>query len=484
MSPRPAAIITALFLAEVAAIFESSMIYAALPTLIGEFGDPVTAGWLVTIHMLIGAAAALVAGRLGDILGRKSVMMIMIGLAAAGALISAASSNFTLVLGGRVLQGLGSAVIPLSVGILRESLPPQRVPVAIGLMTTGMGVGVAIGLVLGGAIVDNFNWQWLFVASAALLGAAWLAVKVWVPARPGTPPSEPIDWLEGILPAPAIMIVLLGMSQSQTHGWSDMMVWLPIALGTVMLVFWGRRSLRAREPFIDLRLLCSRNVALANIMTVLLSLGTMHLVLLFSTYTQSPTWTMAGLGLSATAAGLAKLPSNVLSFFAGPLAGWLTQRMDFRIPILCGGLLACVGWIVALPLPDTLFQVVLVLCVISFGTSLLNAAMPMVIVDSVPDSRTSEAIGTMSVVRGMAAAIGVQLITLSLASITLTTPDGMAELPSATSFRITMAWIGGLTLLATLSALLLRPKQEQSSAAPAPETMAPAYSTSPEAGPR
>ncbi len=159
MIPRPVAIISALFLAEVAAIFESSMIYAALPTLIREFGDPVTAGWLVTVHMLIGAAAALVAGRLGDIMGRKSIMMIMIGLAAAGALISSISSNFAVVLSGRVLQGLGSAVIPLSVGILRESLPQERVPVAIGLMTTGMGVGVAIGLVLGGAIVDNFNWH-------------------------------------------------------------------------------------------------------------------------------------------------------------------------------------------------------------------------------------------------------------------------------------------------------------------------------------
>lgn len=462
MTSKTTAIISALFLAEVAAIFESSMIFAALPTLIREFGNPVTAGWLVTIHMLVGAAAALVAGRLGDIMGRKSIMMLMIALAAAGALISAVSSNFAVVLGGRVLQGLGSAVIPLSVGILRESLPPQRVPVAIGLMTTGMGVGVATGLVLGGSIVDNFNWHWLFVASAILLGAAWLAVKVWVPSVPGTAPSEPIDWIEGILPAPAIMIVLFGMSQSQTQSWSDRMVWLPAVLGSVILALWVRRSLRAREPFIDLRLLCSRNVALVNIMTVLLSLGTMHQVLLFSTYTQSPVWTMAGLGLTATAAGLAKLPSNVLSLFAGPFAGWITQKIDFRVAILFGGLLACLGWVVALPLPDTLMQIVLVLCLISFGTAILNASMPMVIVESVPTSRTSEAIGTMSVIRGMAAAIGVQLITLSLSSVTVTTPDGMAELPSATSFRITMAWIGGLTFIATLSALLLRPQRKSS----------------------
>ena len=110
----------------------------------------------------------------------------------------------------------------------------------------------------------------------------------------------------------------------------------------------------------------------------------------------------------------------------------------------------------ALPLPDTLLGVIVLLCIISFGTSALNAAMPTVIVTSAPEGRTSEAIGTMSVLRGMAAAIGVQLIAVLLASNTITEPGGTVEFPSATGYRITMVWIGALTFVAALVGLFLK----------------------------
>ena len=464
MRSSPLGIITATFLAAVAATFESAMLYAALPTLIREFGDPVTAGWLVTIHMLVGAATCIVAGRLGDIRGRKRIMLILIGAAAVGSVLSAVTSDFGLVLAGRALQGLSIAVMPLSIGVLREALPAERVPVAVGLMTTAQGVGVAIGLVIGGAIIDHFNWHMLFALSAALLVVAWISIRLLVPARPGIPPKEPIDWIEGLLPAPGIAILLLGISFSKTSGWLDATVLGLVAAGIAVLALWARRSLRASEPFIDLRLLGTRNVALINLVSILLALGAMQIVFVFSTYMQAPAWTMAGLGLSATVAGLAKLPSNFLSFFAGPLSGWLTQRYGNRVPVMAGALIAFFGWIAALPLPGTLLGVIVLLCVISFGTSGLNAAIPNVIVSSVPEGRTSEAIGMMSVIRGMGSAIGAQAVAVLLASDTVLAPGGGASYPSATGFRVAMVWIASLTLIAAASAFFMRGKQ------PAPAT--------------
>jgi len=453
-------IITALFMAEIAATFESAMLYAALPTLIREFGDPITAGWLVTMHMLIGAAAGVLVGRVGDMKGRKTVMMLMLAIATVGSIISAVTSNFQVVLLGRALQGFSVAVIPLSIGIIREALPKERVPVAVGLMTTGSGVGVAIGLVLGGAIGDNLNWHWLFVVSAILLALSWIAAKFWIPGKPGIPPKAPIDWVEGILPAPGIMSVLYGVSQSKALGWGDPHVWGAIAAGVVIMIYWARRSLRATEPFVDLRLLASRNVALANLLTICLGIGTMQVVLVFSTFTQSPTWTMAGLGLSATVAGLAKLPSNILSFFAGPLSGWLTKTFGDRRTVIVGTLLAAVGWMVGLSLPSTLLAVISILCVISFGTTILNAAIYNVIVGAVPESRTGEAIGTIAVTRGMAAAIGAQVIAVLLATGTLTDPASGAQLPSSQGFRLTMGWIALLTGIGTVIALFLSPHRK------------------------
>lgn len=454
------AIISALFLAEIAATFESAMLYAALPTLIREFGDPITAGWLVTIHLLIGAAAGVLVGRMGDIYGRKSMTLWMLVIATIGSIMSAVTDNFGVVLAGRALQGLSVAVIPLSIGLIRESLPKERVPVAVGLMTTGSGVGVAIGLVLGGVIVDNLNWHWLFVVSAILLALSWVAIKFWVPGKPGIPTRQPIDWVEGLLPAPGIMAMLYGVSQSKALGWRDPSVWGTVLVGALIMAYWARRSLGATEPFVDLRLLASRNVALANLLTICLGLGTMQVVLVFSTYTQSPAWTMAGLGLGATVAGLAKLPSNVLSFFAGPLSGWLTKTFGDRPTVVVGTLLAVAGWLIGVGLPNTLIAVIAILCVISFGTTILNAAIYNVIVGTVPEARTGEAIGTIAVTRGMASAIGAQIIAVLLATATLTDPGTGAQLPSAEGFRLTMIWIAGLTAAGVVLALFLKPHRK------------------------
>ena len=343
MRHGPNAVIVALFLSLTAATFESAMLLAALPTLIRDFGDPVTAGWLVTMHSLIGSGTCIVVGRFGDMRGRKGVIMALIALAAVGSVLSAVTTEYAIVMVGRALQGFSIGVMPLAMSVLRDTQPSKRLPVAVGLMTTAQGLGVAIGLVLGGWIVDNFNWQWLFAFSAFLLVVAFIAVWLLVPARPGVPAKGPIDWVEGLLPVPGITSMLLGITLSKTNGWIDAQVIGLILLGAAILAYWARRSLQSEEPFIDLRILGIRNIAIVNIMSVLLGMGTMQIVFLFSTFTQAPAWTMAGLGFSATVAGLAKLPSNILSFFAGPLSGLLMTKFGYRVPVVGGALLAVAG---------------------------------------------------------------------------------------------------------------------------------------------
>ncbi|MCB2061913.1 MAG: MFS transporter [Novosphingobium sp.] len=462
-------VIVALLVAQVAAVFEVSMIFAALPTLIREFGDPVTAVWLLTIHTLVGAGAALMAGRLGDIYGRKRVMQWMVFGAVLGSTLSALTSMFALVLVGRMLQGLASATLPLSIGILRESLPSERVPVAVGFMTTAQGFGTAVGLVLGGYIIDHFDWQWLFAASAILLLIANIVVAVWIPARAGNPPKFPIDWVEGVLPLPGITAMLLGISLSKESGWLDPLVLGLVALGVAILYIWGRRSLRAQEPFIDLRLMATRNVAITNALVVCLSMGTLQIAMISSTYMQSPAWTMAGLGLSATVAGLVKLPSNVTSFVAGPFQGWMQKRSGMRIPVLVGAALATTGWLLAMSLPSTVVAMVALLCLISFGSTMLNTSIPNIIVESVPENRTSEAIGGVRVVMSMALAIGAQITALMLATNPAISPTG-AELPSPFGFRLAMGWIAALTVMAGIVSLFLRLSHERKDGDAAPVT--------------
>ena len=456
MRRNTTAIITALFIAEVAVVFESSMLYTALPTLIRQFGDPISAGWLITIHMLIGAAVSVVIGRLGDIYGRKPMILAVLAVAMVGSVISAVTTHFSIGLVGRAMQGFAVAAIPLTIGVIREALPAARVPVAVGLMTTATATGGAVGLVLGGVIVDRFNWHWLFVFSSILLGISWLMVRLTLPARPGIQPAEPVNWIEGVLLVPGIMALLYGFSLSKSHGWSSPQLLGWIAIGVVVLAWWARISLRAKEPFVDLRLLGTRNVAVANGLAAVLSLGTMQVMLVFAPYIQSPKWTMVGLGLTATAAGLAKLPSNVVSLLAGPLTGYFSARTGSRPLVMIGMLMTALGWFASMGMPNSLGEVIALLCVITFGSSVLNAAIYLVLVDSVPTQRTGEAIGMTSVFRGIATAIGAQVVSILLASDTVIAPGG-ARLTSAAGYHLGMAWIGGVSLLGAILALLLKP---------------------------
>ncbi|VWX46795.1 MFS transporter [Novosphingobium sp. 9U] len=461
MRSAPALIIAALFLAEMTVTFEASMVYAALPTLTRQFGDPLKVGWLITVHMLIAAATAPVVGRLGDIRGRKRLVLILLALAFVGSVISAVSTHFGVVLVGRALQGLSAVVLPLSIGIVRESLPEDKVPMGIGVLTTALGAGAALGLVAGGVIVDNLDWHALFWASAALLALSVTAIAAFVPDKPGTPTRRPIDWVEGLLPVPAIGLLLYALGATKQAGWFAPQILAMLAVCAVLFAIWARRSLRAEEPFVDLRLFRDRNFAVANLITVLLGMGTMQIVYVFSSYMQSPGWTAVGLGLSATVAGLAKLPSNFLSFFAGPFAGWLIRRAGNRMTVTAGALLAAAGWCAAMLLPNVLGLVIALLCVISFGTTILQAAIPNIVVASVPQERTSEAIGSMQVVRGIAAAVGAQVIAMLLASRTVAAPEGGAHFPAPSSYLLTMAVMAGLTLTGAACAALLQGSKER-----------------------
>lgn len=434
-------IVFALMLAEIAGAFESSMVYAALPSLLRHFGDPVLLGWLVTGYSLVATAACIVIGRLGQRYGIRLVIVALLLLSAAGSLISATSVELAPVLFGRALQGLAAGVLPLCIGLVHKLLPESHVPLGIGLITSAASGGVAAGLVLGGIIVDNFDWHTMFAASAGLLVTAAVAVHFLAPTDAAATSPVRMNVLEALLPVLGVTTALLGLSFSKQWGWTDPRTLALLSAGIAIIGAWARQSLRSSDPFIDLRLLGERNVLVANAVSILLAIGTMQIVLVFSTYLQAPRWTAVGLGLSATVAGLVKLPSNGCSLFAGPFAGWLIRRASVRTAILWGTATITLAWLAATTLPQSLAAVTALLCVISFGTTMLFAALSNAVVDAVPGERASEVVGSMTVIRNLSMAVGSQVVALMLATETLSPPNGGTALPGAGGFVAAMSWI-------------------------------------------
>jgi MFS family permease len=145
----------------------------------------------------------------------------------------------------------------------------------------------------------------------------------------------------------------------------------------------------------------------------------------------------------------------MITVTAGPLVSWQATRFGHRSAVVASCLLALAGWLYAFTLPGTLIEIVVLLTVASYGTTMVVTAVTNAIVETVPEDRTSEAIGTMLVVRGFGLAVGAQLIALSLSASTVAAPDNGALFPSAESYRLTMGWIAAATFVAMAVAMLL-----------------------------
>jgi hypothetical protein len=300
-----------------------------------------------------------------------------------------------------------------------------------------------------------FAWHAIFFASAGFAAATVVLTLLFVPPSRPSPLKTRVDWLSGVLFVPGILAVLVSITYAPTWGLTDAWTLGSAALGLALLALWIRDSLRAEHPLFDVRLFANRQVAVGNLVTALVALSGLQVTLIFSILLQAPAATGIGLGASAVVAGLVKLPSNVSSLAAGPLSGWLTSRGGGRSTMVAGGLMCIAGWVLIVFFHETLFEIVLVLIVVSFGTTVLFAVGPTIIAAAVPHDRTSEAAGTMAVVRGAFMGIGAQMVTVLLATETIVLPGGHARYPTAGAFMLTFGVVIGLLAAATLLSFLL-----------------------------
>lgn len=451
--PLQLGLVGALWMAEVTGSFETAMILAALKALIADFGDPALVGWLITGYLVVGAGLAAVVGRLGDIFGRRKVLVIVLAVGAAGSLVSALSSTFAMLLAGRIIQGATAVILPLVIGLARENVAAPRVPMAIGLMTSGASLGTAAGLVLGGLIVDTWSWHGVFFASAALCLVSIVAIMAAVPPSQPHPPKGPVDWLSGILFAPGVALMLLYATLGPKRGWSEPISLACLLAGILLLAEWVRRSLTSPSPLLSLRVFRNRAIAVVSLSSVAVSLGALQITVIFTILLQAPTWTGIGLGLSATVAGLVKLPSNLTSTLAGPFGGWLTGRGGGRTAMIVGGVLTAFGWVCVIVDTSSVPLVIAELIVISFGTTMLFSVAPTILAQASPPHRVSEIAGMVGVIRSLFMGVGAQLVTTLLAVETVR--QGSESYPAPFAYQLTVAVVVGLTVLAIMVSFAL-----------------------------
>lgn len=437
---RQTRLIATLILTEFAAAIETTMLFSALPTLYGSYKNPIGVGWLLSGFMLVSAIAAAICGRGGDLFGRPRVLLGVLVIAVSGSLIAWLAPTLEGVIAGRVIQGVARAVMPLCYGLAYEQLPVERRSLAVGCIAGTATVGSGIGLVLGGAIVDTGHWRLLFLVSALVVACAMVAIVSFAAPSPRRYRGEPLDVAGAVLFAIGSGALLIAIASAARTGWGAALPLRLLAASAVLLVIWIRHELRHPHPLIDLRLLGNRAIGLANLAVMLGAIGIMQSAQIMSLLLQQSPATGAGIGLTATTAGIFALPTLLVGLIASPVSGYLCGRSGGRSMMLTGFACLTVAWSLLAASHHSAEIIFALLMLGGTGMAIIWAAVPNVLIGAAPPDRVSEVTGFMQLVRATGQSIGAQLVTYLLATTTIAGASG--ALPDDRAYTLTLSFLG------------------------------------------
>ncbi|MER7003191.1 MFS transporter [Dactylosporangium sp. NPDC000555] len=401
------------------------------------------ASWLVTATLLAGAVATPTLSRLADMFGKKRMMLVTLAVLIAGSVLGAFSQALPLIIAGRALQGVGVALVPIGIAIMRDELPQERLALGVSVMSATLAIGAGAGLPLSGLIVEHFDWHSVFWVSAAVGAALFVAVALVVPESPVRTPGA-FDYTGAVMLSAAVTALLLALSKGAHWGWLSYRTAGLIVLGLLLLAAWVPVELRVRSPLVDVRVAARPAVLLVNTASVLTGFAMFSNMLGTTQLLQQPTETGYGLGLDILHTGMWMAPSSLAFGAMAPVAAAITRRFGPQTTLLAGAWAMGAAYVARVWFSYELWQIVAGSMLVAVGTSMTFAAMPSLIMRAVPTTETASANGLNSLLRS----VGTSTASATLAAIitvTVSRADGVA-LPSFDAFT-TMFWIAAAASL-------------------------------------
>jgi EmrB/QacA subfamily drug resistance transporter len=434
-----------------------SLVAPALST-IGADLDASTSevSWILTAYLLSASVLTPVLGRLGDMVGKRKILILVLAILLVGTLLAALAPNLGVLIVARALQGAAGAVLPLSIGIVRDEMPRERVSVVIGLLSAIFGIGAGAGIVAAGPIIQNLSWHWLFWLPLALVVIALLGVIFGLPESPVRKPGR-LDLVGTGILSVALVSLLLAISEGETWHWDSKKTIGLLALGAVALVAFVLVELRVKEPLIDMRLFKIRGVWTSHVVALAFGFAMFGTFVLVPTLLQLPTALGYGFGKTVSEAGIFLLPTVLMMVVFGPLAGILVRRVGPKPPLVLGGLFVTAAFVLPALAHGEVWQVVVSGLLTGAGIGLALAATSNAIIESVPAVQTGEAISANTIARTIGSSVGTAVIAAVISS--HITVQGA---PSDDAFTIgfwVCAAVGVLAILAALVAPSMRARR-------------------------
>ncbi|MFF2508118.1 MFS transporter [Streptomyces sp. NPDC058067] len=441
-------------LTEVVAL-ELSLVYPALPAMAAEFRTPAI-GWALTVVSLVGVVAQPLLGKVADAVGKKRMITLAAVAFAAGSLVCALAPTFPVLLIGRALQGTCLVIAPCAYGLIRDVLPPRAVPVALGAITTGLGLSAVAGPVIGGLLVNAFGFRAVFWFCLAYVLVLTPVLVLTVPES-GVRLRRRVDLAGGVLFGAGAAGLLLAVGQGSSWGWAAPRTLAVLGGAGVLLALFVLCELRREEPLIDVRLLTGpalRWTLLATFGGAFAIGGQAFVVPLL---VQTPKLPGYGLGADALGVAMFLVPQGLVGAVCGPVGGLVARRRAPRTSFLVALAALTAGAVILAMLHAEPWQVLVAALVQGIGFGFFFVSASNLVVEAVPATHTAVSAGMMGVANNLGNATGVTVLGVVLAQHVLRTDQDTGRIVYAESgFTLSFLLAAAVAGVAVAVAVFMR----------------------------
>ena len=394
---------------------EQSLVLPALPALARHYDASLVAvSWIPIGYIVASVVAIPLLARLGDIFGRRKLLLVALGAFTAGGVLCALSDSIGLVITGRVIQGCGAAAGALMLGLLRDSVEPQHLTRSLGIVIGGVSAGGAIGSVLSGVFVDHISPQSIFWFLAGLSLALMAGALAFLPESPSRA-RVPIDALGGALVGAGLAALLLAISKGNSWHWTSASVLGLFVASAVLLGLFALVEMRAGQPLIDLTFVTRPPYVNAGVCAFAAGYSIFVVLIVVPQLVAMPEPSGYGFGYSTTKTGLLLVPMALVAMLFSWIAGHVVDRVGPRLLMAGGSAVGIVAYVFASFAHGSAAEIVVLTSLVGVTFGVAFPAIAAVVIRSPDKAATSIALGVNGVIRttgtAIAAAAAAALIT-------------------------------------------------------------------------
>ncbi len=396
----------ALMISMFLAAMEATIINAAMPTIVGALGGFALYSWVFSAFMLTNTTTVPIYGKLADMYGRKVMFIISIILFILGSALSGLSQSMVQLVFFRGIQGLGAGgVLPLALTIIGDIFPLELRAKVQGFFSSVWGIAAIVGPFIGGFLVDNFSWRWLFYLNIPFGILTIILISIYLPKQKDSKKRK-IDYTGAILLSTGIVLLLYGTLMVNRYGWLDYRTYILYIISLIIFVIFTILERKINEPFIPFDLFKIKIIASSNITAFLMGIG------MFGSIQFIPLYVQSVLGTSATKAGLSITPQVIGWSLFAILSSRLMIKYGYRLPILLGVTMMTIsGFLLSqIGMNTSYWYVIISMFILGSGLGLAMTAFAVAVQSAVNYTKRGIATSTQMFSRSIGATIGVTIL--------------------------------------------------------------------------